>query len=98
MFQISHFNGKNKLTGNPLENLLKQSSYIDKMIYLKGLVKDEAADTINGLQLPNGNTPFAQFFPPLLWLSEMVNRNPNGGVKIETKTFFRYFLEDIYYT
>ena len=27
----------------------------------------------------------------------MGNRDPSGGVKIETKTFFRYFIEDIYY-
>ena len=43
------------------------------------------------------NTPIAQFFPPLFWLSEMGNRNPSGGVKKETKTFFRYFLEDFYH-
>ena len=49
-------------------------------------------------RLAQANTPIAQFFPPLLWLSEMGNRDPSGGVKIETKTCFRYFIEDIYYT
>ena len=50
------------------------------------------------LRLAQANTSIAQFFPPLLWLLEMGNRDPIGGVKIETKRCFRYFLEDIYYT
>ena len=44
------------------------------------------------------HTLIAQFFPPLLWLSEMGNLDTSEMVKIEAKTFFRYFLEDIYYT
>ena len=61
-----------------------------------GLVDEVMSISIDVLR--SSNTPIAQFFPPLLWLSEMVKRDPSGGVKIERKTFFRYFVEDIYYT
>ena len=54
--------------------------------------------TEDASRLAQANTPIAQFFPLLLLLSEKGNRDPSGGVKIETRTFFRYFLEDIYYT
>ena len=68
----------------------------DRYISMPELNKRTTENFASRLAQPN--TPIPQFFLLLLLLSEMGNRDPSGGVKIETRTFFRYFLEDIYYT
>ena len=43
------------------------------------------------IKVKKDSTTIAQFFPPLSWLSEMINRDPSGGVKIEKNHSFAIF-------